>query len=130
MAEGSIRSVVCNGISDGNRPARAAGVQLAIAGPKRAIVGLLTQPANAQDLIESGALTADGDISTPGTLASVMEDWTRLQPRAPVTSHSPDRSGRAIEGVRAGTKGLVTRCRKTSGEGSPVSADDGVMALP
>ena len=74
MAEGSIRGAVCNGISDGNRPARAAGVQLAIAGPKPAIVGLLTQPANAQDLIESGALTADGDISTPGTLASVMED--------------------------------------------------------
>lgn len=74
MAEGSIRGIVCNGISDGNRPARAADVQLTITGPKPAIAGLLTQPANAQDLIESGALTADGDISTPGTLASVMED--------------------------------------------------------
>jgi len=74
MAEGSIRGIVCNGISDGSRPAHAADVQLTITGPKPAIVGLLTQPANAQDLIESGALTADGDISTPDTLASVMED--------------------------------------------------------
>ena len=121
MAEGSIHGTVCNGISDGNHPARAADVQLTITGPKPAIVGLLTRPANAQDLIESGALTADGDISTPDTLASVMED---IDPPSTSRPRNQPQSGslrRAIEDVRAGTKGLVTRCRKTSGEGSPVS---------
>ena len=57
------------------RPAHADDVQLSITGPKPAIVGLLTQPANAKDLIQSGALTTAGDTGVLDTLASVMEDF-------------------------------------------------------
>jgi alkyl sulfatase BDS1-like metallo-beta-lactamase superfamily hydrolase len=57
------------------RPAHAADVQLTVTGPKPAIVGPLTQPGKARDLVKSGALTSDGDTSVLDTLASVMEDF-------------------------------------------------------
>jgi alkyl sulfatase BDS1-like metallo-beta-lactamase superfamily hydrolase len=57
------------------RAAHAADVHLTVTGPKPAVVGLLMQPSKGQDLVKSGALTADGDTSVLDTLASVMDDF-------------------------------------------------------
>jgi alkyl sulfatase BDS1-like metallo-beta-lactamase superfamily hydrolase len=48
-------------------------VQLTVRGSKAAIARLLLQPGDASQLIDSGAVTADGDRATLDTLASVMD---------------------------------------------------------
>jgi alkyl sulfatase BDS1-like metallo-beta-lactamase superfamily hydrolase len=57
------------------RPGPADDAQVTVAGPKSAIVGLLLEPAQSSRLVESGALTIDGDRGAIDTYASVVEQF-------------------------------------------------------
>ncbi|MGC5165998.1 alkyl/aryl-sulfatase [Luteimicrobium sp. DT211] len=65
---------VRNGVLNA-RPAHSGAAQLTVSGPKAALVGFLLQPGTALALVDSGAVTADGDRTAIATLASVMEEF-------------------------------------------------------